>query len=445
MWDAMKTSAAMGDLTTLACSTVVCLTSAALMLFGCSGGDSKTTGESSGGAQAVGGAAATGGGGGTSTGGATLAGVGGTTSSGGATGGTSATGVGGTTPAAPVTGGKPATGGTGATGGSSASPATTGGTVATGGTSSSGGAKSTGGTQTTGGTATGGTSAVKTSEASSGGVTTGGNTSTGGASAGGQTAGGGTKTSGGTASGGASSSGTDSITIWMAGDSTMMNCSSSCPCGWGSQFGSYFNSSVTVQNQAVGGRSIQTWLYESAVSSTMGTNGECTLSSSTYDTRWTTLLSSIKVGDYLMIDFGINDGDTTCPRHVGTERFKTLLDTMVKGAKDKGALPVLLTPTDAITCSGSTVTENRGFLTETQAVATADNVPLIDLNQLSMDLYKRLAFCPNSEDYTSTTSNLGKFFCDDHTHFEAAGANQIAGLVANALKTQGIGLAAYLK
>ena len=61
-----------------------------------------------------------------------------------------------------------------------------------------------------------------------------------------------------------------------------------------------------------------------------------------------------------------------------------------------------------------------------------------------MDLYKSFGFCPNG-DYTSTTSDLGKFFCDDHTHFEAASAKHIAGLVANALKTQGIGLAAYLK
>jgi lysophospholipase L1-like esterase len=231
----------------------------------------------------------------------------------------------------------------------------------------------------------------------------------------------------------------------MAGDSTMMDCTNSvCPCGWGSQLGSYFNSKVTVTNRAVGGRSIQTWLYEKAVTDTMGANNECVLDSSTYDSRWTTMLSSMKPGDYLMIAFGINDGDSTCPRHVGSKLFQSLLDTMVSAAKDKGALPILLTPTDAIACSGSTVTENRGFLAETKAAATADNVPLIDLNQLSMALYGSLGFCPNSGDYTSTTSALGKFFCDDHTHFEAAGAKQIAGLVANALRTQSIALAAYL-
>lgn len=321
----------------------------------------------------------------------------------------------------------------------------------TGGTANTptGGSRSNGGSPNIGGAASGGASNTGGSSFNSSTVSgaTGGS-ATGGVNAGGTRAAGGTNATGGAVpSGGTSSAstGTGSITIWMAGDSTMMNCSSSCPCGWGSQFAGYFNSNVTVENRAVGGRSIQTWLYEKAVTSTIGSDGECTLSSNTYDTRWTTLLSSIKPGDYLMIAFGINDGDKACPRHVGTALFKTLLDTMVKAAKEKGALPVLLTPTDAIVCSGSTVTQNRGFLTETKAAATAGNVPLIDLNQLSMDLYKSLNFCPNDDNYTSTTSALGKFFCDDHTHFESAGAKQIAGLVANALKTQNIGLAAYLK
>jgi len=225
----------------------------------------------------------------------------------------------------------------------------------------------------------------------------------------------------------------------------MMNCSSACPCGWGSQFASYFGANVTVQNRAVGGRSIQTWLYEKAVTDTMGADKECVLGSDTHDSRWTTMLASMKAGDYLMISFGINDGDPTCPRHVGTTRFATLLDMMVKAVQARGGVPVLLTPTNSIDCNGSRVSPNRGFLAETKAVGTSDNVPVIDLNQLSMNLYESLGFCPNSGDYTSTTSNLGKFFCEDHTHFEAAGANQIAGLVANALTTNAIGLATYLR
>jgi lysophospholipase L1-like esterase len=44
-----------------------------------------------------------------------------------------------------------------------------------------------------------------------------------------------------------------------------------------------------------------------------------------------------------------------------------------------------------------------------------------------------------------TTGPVGDFFCDDHTHFSPSGAVEVADLVAQALRDQGIGLAAYLK
>jgi hypothetical protein len=96
-------------------------------------------------------------------------------------------------------------------------------------------------------------------------------------------------------------------------------------------------------------------------------------------------------------------------------------------------------------CTGATVAPDRGFGPETKAAAAANNVPIIDLTTLSAALYTSLGLCPNAGDFTSTTSAVGLFFCNDHTHFEAAGATQIAGVVAKALRDQNIGLAAYLK
>ncbi|MEV6299150.1 cellulose binding domain-containing protein [Actinoplanes sp. NPDC051861] len=232
------------------------------------------------------------------------------------------------------------------------------------------------------------------------------------------------------------------VTVWMAGDSTMMN-ASACPIGWGSQFGPNFTSAVTVQNSAVGGRSIQTWLYEGNVTTVKNSAGECTLSSTAYSSRWTAMLNGFKSGDYLIVQFGINDGDSACPRHVGTARFKELLGVMASAAKARGVRPVLVTPVAAITCSGSAAVGNRGFVTETKDAAAANGVPVIDLHARSVALYNSLRLCPNNGDYT--TGAVGAFFCNDHTHFEAAGARQIAGLIATALREQGIPLAAYLK
>ncbi len=352
-----------------------------------------------------------------------------------ATGGKSATGgatTGGSATAGSEAGGSAAAGseaggsvvGGSIVGGSVVGGGVPGGGVA-GGTTNSGGASSSGGAGAAGKTSTGGTTGTS-----------------GGSAAAGKTATGGT-TTGGTTTGGTTGGGTGNMTIWMSGDSTMAGdkCAGG---GWGDQFGSLFKSNVTVQNKSVAGRSIQTWLYEGNVSSTIGADGECTLTATTYSDNWNAMLTGMKTGDWLLVEFGINDGDATCPRHVGTTLFQTYLTTMAKAATDRGANPIFLTSTSAIECNGATAQADRGFGPQTKAAGTADNVPVIDMTVLTAALYTSLGLCPNAGDYTSTTSKLGLFFCNDHTHFEAAGALQIAKTAAQALKDQNIPLAAYL-
>ncbi|MEU4393915.1 GDSL-type esterase/lipase family protein [Kribbella sp. NPDC023855] len=234
--------------------------------------------------------------------------------------------------------------------------------------------------------------------------------------------------------------------IWLAGDSTMANGSSTCPVGWGRQFDPLFNDQVTVVNRAVGGRSIQTWLYEGNVTGTKDSSGECIVNPKTYHQRWLDMLNSstgMQAGDYLFIQFGINDGDPNCPRHVGTARYQSLLTMMVNAAKSRGARPVLLTPVSAIKCSGSTAVGTRGFLSQTFAAGSATGTAVIDLHKLSYTLYNTLKLCPNNGDYSSGA--VGAFFCNDHTHFEAAGADKIARVVAQAIRDQHFALASYLK
>jgi lysophospholipase L1-like esterase len=245
---------------------------------------------------------------------------------------------------------------------------------------------------------------------------------------------------------GTASASAAAVKVWLAGDSTMADPRTSCPVGWGNRFDPLFNGDVTVVNSAVAGRSIQTWLYESNVQSTKDAAGECVVSPRTFHQRWLTMLdpaAGMKAGDYLMIQFGINDGSRDCPRHVGSARYKELLGLMAKAAKDRGVTPIFLTPVSAIRCSGSTAVATRGFLTETADAGRAAGATVIDLHRLSYTLYNTLKLCPNDGDYTK--GPVGAFFCNDHTHFEAAGAGQIAGVVAKALRDQRIPLANHLK
>jgi lysophospholipase L1-like esterase len=347
----------------------------------------------------------------------------------------------------PGTGGGVATGGNG-TGGSSTSTGGGGGQArgGQGGGASGGTAGHGNGGLGSGGAGVGGGGAGGMRTGGAGGIAGGTAGKIGGAGAGGRA--GGSGTGGATAAGGVGGAGAaGNITIWIAGDSTVANGSTPCPIGWGAQFMSHFNNKVTVRNRAIGGRSVQTWLYD--VSSTLGADGECVLNSTTYQAAWTAMLTGMKAGDYLFIQFGINDTDSTCPRHVGTALFKTDYGMMAQAAKDRGANPIFVTPVSSIACSGSKATPTRGtFATATIQAGTQYNVPVIDLEQLSVALYTSLGFCPLPGADTATTFEsgaIGDFFCEDHTHFEQAGAVQIADLVAKALVDQGLGLAAYLK
>ena len=309
----------------------------------------------------------------------------------------------------------------------------------------------TGGAPGTGGTpGTRGAGGARATGGADGGVTppTGGATGSGGGGGSG-TGGGAAATGGKTGTGGmgvAGAPGTASISVWIAGDSTVATGGPACPFGWGGKIQTHFNSHVTVVNNAISGTSINDWLY--SVSTTLGADGECVLNNTTFQPAWTAMLNGMKTGDYLLIQFGINDTDPTCPKHESTDKFMADLGMMAQSARDRGANPIFLSSVSSIACTGSSAIPTRGrFAAAARQAAVTYSVPLIDLEALSVTLFTSLGFCPlPGPDVAATYESgaIGGFFCEDHTHFESAGAVQIANLVAQSIKDQGFGLASYL-
>jgi lysophospholipase L1-like esterase len=328
-------------------------------------------------------------------------------------------------------------------------PDGSGGATGTGGTTGAGGLTGSGG-------ATGAGGAIGSGGATGGGARDGGADASGPGS-GGATGTGGRATGGATGAGGARDAGSDTgaqppITIWIAGDSTVATGTAPCPIGWGGLFKPFFNNQVTVTNSAIAGRSVRTWLYFPEL--TMDATGECILpldasGNPQIQTRWQAMLTGMKAGDYLFIQFGINDSDPTCDRHVGLDAFKASYGVMAQAAQARGAHPVFLTPVSSIACSSANVpvATRGGYVPATMQAGTQFGVPVIDLNKLSVALYTQRGFCPipGGDVSATTTGPVGDFFCDDHTHFSAMGAPDIAALVASAVKAQIPGLAAYMK
>ncbi len=264
--------------------------------------------------------------------------------------------------------------------------------------------------------------------------------------AGGSSAGGSASTAG---SGGAASDGP--ITVWIAGDSTVANGQTPCPRGWGGVLDARFDERVTVVNSAVGGRSVHTWLHN--VQDQMDASGECVLArdasgNPTLQPRWQAMLDGMQPGDFLFIQFGINDGDPTCDRHVGIEAFRAAYAMMAEAARARGTQPIFVTPVSMIACSGATPRGSRGaFVPATIEEGARLGVPVIDLHERSVERYTELAFCPvaGGDVSAATTGPVGDFFCDDHTHFAASGAEQIATLIVEGLRDGAIPLATYLR
>ena len=148
------------------------------------------------------------------------------------------------------------------------------------------------------------------------------------------------------------------IKLWMAGDSTMATPAATCPAGWGSQFDPLFTDDVTVRQQRRGrpehpdvALRPQRDKHEELGRRVRRQPADLLRRAGRPCSNATT---GMKPGDYLLIQFGINDGTSTCPRHVGSARYRELLGDDGQAAKARGAHPIFLTPVAAITCSGST-------------------------------------------------------------------------------------------
>jgi lysophospholipase L1-like esterase len=201
------------------------------------------------------------------------------------------------------------------------------------------------------------------------------------------------------------------VMVYIASDSTACDQSDTDYAGWGQMLPQFFAPPVGVANYADSGESSGSFLNNSR--------------------EWTAVKNAMVAGDWVLIQFGHNDGSTS------SATFQANITQMVKDAKSKGANPVLVSPPARATFSGQTLSDQSSLHgADMKAVATAQNVPFIDLTTITTTWYNTLG--PNGwQQYHA----LGT----DKTHSNAAGAAKIAGFVTSAMSTQKIGLAQDLR
>lgn len=231
------------------------------------------------------------------------------------------------------------------------------------------------------------------------------------------------------------------VKVYLIGDSTVADYSLEKDfetkrypvTGWGQVFQPFLYSdslkyldniikadSALVDDRAKGGRSTRTFFEEG---------------------RWAEVYKLLKKDDVVMIQFGHNDGAVDKPeRYVNIAGYKEYLRLFIDQTREKGAIPVLLTPVarNYPWKDGKLSNVHGEYPEAVKAIATEKQVLFIDLNQLSMD-----AFANKGQEYVTGHyfMNLpaGKYVAypdgqKDNTHFQPEGAKEVASLVYGALK-----------
>jgi lysophospholipase L1-like esterase len=214
------------------------------------------------------------------------------------------------------------------------------------------------------------------------------------------------------------------VRIFLAGDSTVAYKDKIIypEAGWGQKLINFFNTDVKVFNHAMNGRSSKSFIAED---------------------RLRPILEEIDKGDFLFIQFGHNDEKTDDRGTDASTTYKENLMQYIIGARNREAFPVLITPVSRRTFAedGTVTNSHEAYYHAMVQLAKAENVPLIDLCMKSKALYETLGPEKSKELFVWIEPGMYKNFPDgkqDNTHFQHAGAEKIARLVAEEILAKNI-------
>ena len=151
-----------------------------------------------------------------------------------------------------------------------------------------------------------------------------------------------------------------------------------------------------------------------------------------------------------MVEFGHNDQKQKGPGKGAYYSFMTNLKTFIDEVRAKGGQPILLTPTRRrkFDKEGRTVNTHDEYPDAVRWIAAKENVPLIELNNMTGTLYEALGEEESKKAFVHYP--MGSFpgqtkELADNTHFNPYGAYQIAKCVIEGIKKATPELAKYLK
>jgi DNA sulfur modification protein DndE len=222
------------------------------------------------------------------------------------------------------------------------------------------------------------------------------------------------------------------VQLFLIGDSTMADKppADNPERGWGQLLPVFFGDGVAIRNHAVNGRSTKSFLDEG---------------------RWDAVLTNLRAGDWVFIQFGHNDEKQEDPARYAAphDAYRKNLTRFVNETRSKGAHPVLLTPVmrRRFDKDGKFFDSHGEYPDVVRVLAKELNVPLIDLHKSTQSLIERRGAEGSKKLFLWITPGQYKSLPEgrqDDTHFSEYGAREVAALAVAGIRELKLDLARFL-
>lgn len=209
--------------------------------------------------------------------------------------------------------------------------------------------------------------------------------------------------------------------IYMIGDSTMANKEKLYfpERGWGQFFQQQFSESITIENYAKNGRSTRSFIYEG---------------------RWDSVYIKLHKGDYVIIQFGHNDGSMQkTERYATPQEYEYNLRKFIRETQLMHANPILATPIVRRRFDENhQFYDTHGVYPEIMRKLSIElEIPLLEMHKESMLMVNELGFEKSKKIYLHIEPNTFDSLPNgqiDNTHFSEFGAMEMAKIAAEEIR-----------
>ena len=221
---------------------------------------------------------------------------------------------------------------------------------------------------------------------------------------------------------------TDVTTVFLCGNSTVVDQEDEPWASWGQMITRWFGPQVAIANFAESGLSCTTFLAQ---------------------LRLDKILSQLKNGDYVIVEFGHNDEKEKKAGDGAWYSYSRNLKIFADRVKAAGGHIIFCTPTARRFFKDGRIENTHGDYPEAmKTVAEREQVPVIDLTRMSTIFYETLGEEGSKKalvHYPANTFPNQEKALADNTHFNPYGAWEIAKMVVMGLKQIQSPLVSYLR